>query len=292
MTTAARPGGTNMTEFFETLLAPEITFLRHAFAVSLLASIAFGMVGTYIVARRITYTAGAIAHCVLAGVGAACFCQSRFGWTWFDPMLGAVLSALAAALVIGIVSLYAQEREDTIIGAIWALGMAIGLLFFAKTPGYVDPMSILFGNILLISGRDLWLVAGLDLIVVTASLLFYNKLLAVSFDEEFARLQGIRTGLYHVLLLCLTALTVVLSVRVVGIVLVIALLTLPAAVAGHLVGRVGRMMGVAILCCAAFTTAGITISYPTGLPSGPTIIIVAAAAYFLVLTAKHFRAHR
>jgi len=153
-------------------------------------------------------------------------------------------------------------------------------------------LSILFGNILLITRQDLWLVAGLDLIIITACLLFHNKILAISFDEEFARLQGIHTGAYHQLLLCLTALTIVLSVRVIGIVLVIALLTLPAAIAGHLSKRIVPMMGLAILLCATFTTAGITLSYPTSLPSGPTIIIIAATSYFLLLIAKSLRAHR
>jgi len=132
-------------------------------------------------------------------------------------MYGAVLSALLAALLIGIVSLYAKQREDTVIGALWAVGMASGLLFLDFTPGYFDLMSYLFGDILIISKSDLWAVIGLDLIVVSFSVYFYNKLLAVCYDDEFARLRGIHSNLFYILLLCLTALTIVLLVRVVGI---------------------------------------------------------------------------
>ncbi len=186
-------------------------------------------------------------------------------------------------------SLYARQREDTVISAVWAVGMAIGLVFFAKTPGYVDPMSYLFGNILLISAHDVWLVAAMDVVVVALGLGFYPKLLALCFDEEFAELRGVRVKLYYLLLLCLTALTVVLLVRVVGIVLVIALLTLPAAVAGHFARQLWQMMAVAVLCCMAFVTAGIAVSYPSNLPSGPVIILIAGAAYLLVTLVTRLR---
>ena len=149
-------------------------------------------------------------------------------------MHGALISAIVSALFIGLVSLYAEQREDTAIGAIWAVGMAIGLVFLARTPSYVDPMSYIWGDILLISRGDLWLIGALDLVVVVLCIFFYNKLLAICFDEEFPRLRGVRSELHYLMLLCLTALTVVLLVDVVGIVLVIALLTLPAAVAGAL----------------------------------------------------------
>jgi zinc transport system permease protein len=161
--------------------------------------------------------------------------------------------------------------------------MAVGLLFLAKTPGYVDAMSYLFGNILLISRRDLWLVAGLDVVVVGLAAFFYNKLLAVCFDEEFARLRGVKVRLYYMLLLCLTALTVVLLVRVVGIVMVIALLTLPAAVAGQFSRRLWQMMLLSVGCCLAFTCAGLVVSFQWDMPSGPVIIVLAALVYLLVV---------
>lgn len=273
-------------EFIAALTSQDIPFFRYAFVVGLLASVSFGIVGTYVVAKRISYLAGAIAHCVLAGIGTGLYLQHRVGLTWFDPMYGALIAALLAALIIGLVSLHAKQREDTVIGALWATGMAVGLLFIAKTPGYVEPMSYLFGNILLLSPTDIWLVLGLDLVVVAVCLIFYHKLLAVCFDDEFARLRGLHSSFYHLLLLCLTALTVVLLVRVVGIIMVIALLTLPAAVAGTFAGTLGRMMLGAIGCCMLFVSTGLALSFIYDLPSGPTIILVAAAGYLVALAVK------
>jgi zinc transport system permease protein len=165
----------------------------------------------------------------------------------------------------------------------------VGLLFLAKTPGYVDAMSYLFGNILLISRSDLWIVAALDVVVVGLGVFFYNKFLAVCFDEEFARLRGIRVARYYLLLLCLTALTVVLLVQIVGIVMVIALLTLPAAVAGHYSRRLWQMMALACLFCVVFNVAGLACSYAYDLPSGPTIIVFAAVAYLLSALVSRLR---
>ncbi|HNZ17212.1 MAG: metal ABC transporter permease [Candidatus Hydrogenedentes bacterium] len=279
-----------MHEFLQALLHPDIPVLRHAMLVGVLSSVAFGIVGTFVVTRRITFIAAAIAHCVLGGVGAALYLRARFGLTWLEPIYGALPAALMAALIIGIVSLRAREREDTVIGAVWAVGMALGLLLLAKTPGYnKDTMSYLFGDILLIARRDVWLVAGLDLVVVAVAVFFYNKLLAVCFDEEFARTRGLAVERYYLLLLCLIAVTIVLLVYLVGIVLVIALLTLPAAVAGQFSRRMAWIMGIAVLLCMVFSTAGIALSYPYDLPSGPTIIVTGAAVYLAVLAVKRLR---
>ncbi len=272
-----------MTEFIAALFDPNIPFIRYAFIAGMLASVAFGIIGTYVVTRRISYIAGAISHCVLGGIGLGLYLQLKVGISWCDPMYGALAAALAAAVIIGLVSMYARQREDTVIGALWAIGMALGLLFIAKTPGYIDPMSYLFGNILLISKGDLWLIACLDILIVGISIFFYNKLVAVCFDEEFARMRGIRAGAYYLLLLCLTALTVVLVVRVVGIVMVIALLTLPAAVAGHFSQRLWHMMALAALFCMFFIGTGLAYSYSYDLPSGPVIIVFAGAVYLAVI---------
>jgi len=281
-----------MGELFRALGDPDFAFLRYAFLAGVAASVAFGVVGTYVVARRITYIAGAIAHCVLGGIGAALYLREAVGLRWFHPMYGAVASALLAAVVIGLVTLYAHEREDTVIGALWAIGMAVGLLFLARTPGYVDPMSYLFGNILLVSHADLWAVLVLDVVVVGLAAFFYNDLLAVCFDEEFARLRGVRVGVYYMLLLCLTALTVVLLVRIVGIVMVIALLTLPAAAAGHFARRIWQMMVLAAALCMLFTVAGLGYSYVHDLPSGPVIIVIAGAVYLAVAAGTRLRRRR
>lgn len=274
-----------MAEFLEA--ARTYAFLQYALAAAVLAGIACGIVGSYVVTRRISYIAGSIAHCVLGGMGAARYAATVYEWTFLTPLLGAVIAALMAATVIGLVSLYAKQREDTVIGALWAVGMAIGVLFIAKTPGYSeDLMGYLFGNILMVAKNDLLLIAALDVVVVAVGILFYNQLLAVCFDEEFARLRGVHVEAYYLMLLGLTALTVVLLISVVGIVLVIALLTLPAALAGHFSRTLWQMMLLAILCSVVLTVSGLAISYGPNLPAGATVILLAGGAYLIVAGAS------
>lgn len=270
-----------MAEFLNALRNPDIAFLRYALLAGILGSISFGLVGSYVVTRRITYIAGAIAHSALGGIGAGLYLQVKMEVTWFNPIYGAVIAAIISAIIIGSVSLYAHQREDTVIGAIWAIGMAIGILFFTKTPGYIEPMSYLFGNILMISKSDLITIAVLDMIIISICILFYNKILAVCFDEEFARLRGIRVGFYYLILLCLTALTVVLMVTVVGIVMVIALLTLPSAVSSLFSKHLWQMMIFSSILCMIFTTVGLGVSYVYDLPTGSNIILVAGGVYLL-----------
>jgi zinc transport system permease protein len=268
-----------MAAFFSALSNPDIAFLRYALVVGLLGSVAFGIVGTYVVTKRISYIAGAIAHSALGGIGAGLYLQIKVGIAWFSPVLGAVLSSLAAGIIIGAVSLYAKQREDTVIGAIWAIGMAAGILLISKTPGYVEPMSYLFGNILLISRTDLFVVTFLDILVVALAVLFYNRFLAVCFDEEFAKIRGTKVGLYYLLLICLVSLTVVLMVTVVGIVMVIALLTLPAAVASLFSRKLWQMMVFSSVLCGVFTIFGLGFSYSYDLPTGSNIILFAGVVY-------------
>jgi zinc transport system permease protein len=267
-------------------------FLQYALAAGGLASVACGIVGTYVVVRRITYIAGGIAHCVLGGIGAALYLREVWGWTALEPIYGAVAAALAAAGIIGVVSLRARQREDTVIGALWAVGMAAGVLFLSQTPGYSqDLMSYLFGNILMVTPRDLWLMAGLDAVVVAVGLLAYYPLMAVCFDEEFARVRGIPVAFYYLLLLGLTALTVVLLSMVVGIVMVIALLTLPVAIAGYFARRLWQTMVLATALSIVLTAAGLALSYEPNLPSGATIIVLAGAVYLAVTAGSRVRAY-
>ena len=268
-----------MLDFFEALGDPDALFLRYALLAGVLASVSLGIIGAYVVTRRISYLGGAISHCVLSGIGLGLFLD----YAWFHPMYGAVVSALLAALLIGLVSLYARQREDTVIGALWAVGMAVGILLFAATPGYKDPMSYLFGDILLISPEDLWLVAGLDVLVAGVGLVFYHKFQAICFDQEFAELRGLHVKVFYLLLLCLTALTIVLMVRLVGIVMVVALLTLPAAVAGFFSRKLWQMMLLGTLICAAMIAVGLAVSFSRDLPTGPVIIVLAGATYLAVI---------
>ncbi len=273
-----------MSEFFGALM--QYNFLQLALITGLLASVACGIVGTYVVVRRITYIAGGISHCVLGGMGAARYLQVVHGFAWAHPMYGALVAALAAAIIIGLVSLRAKEREDTVIGALWAVGMAAGVLFISKTPGYgEDLMGYLFGNILMVSSHDIKLLIGLDAAVVAAGLLFFKQLQAVCFDEEFARLRGLNVEFYYLLLLCLTAATVVLLITVVGIIMVIALLTLPVAIAGFFARRLWQMMMLAIAISMVFTALGLGLSYGPDLPAGSTIVILAGAAYLATVIA-------
>lgn len=274
-----------MSEFFLALL--QHSFLQHALLAGLLVSISSGIVGTYVVTRRITYLAGGIAHCVLGGMGFARYMQVVHEWTFFTPMVGAMIAALLAAFIIGLVNIKAKERIDTVISAFWGMGMAVGILFIAKTPGYgEDLMSYLFGNILLVTQRDLLAIAGLDLFIVITALLFHKQFVAVCFDEEFARLRGINTQFFYFLMLALTALTVVLMVSIVGIVMVIVMLTLPAAISGRFCQRMGTTMTLAAGICAILTFSGLAISYKPDLPAGATIIILAGIAYLISLIFK------
>ena len=277
-----------MIEFFQALF--HHAFLQNALWVGWLASVACGVVGSYVVVRRISYLAGGIAHCALGGLGFARYMQVVHGWSAFTPMLGALLAALLAAVVIGWINLYARERMDTAISALWGMGMATGVLFISRTPGYAtDLMSYLFGNMLLASPSDLLFIGLLDLFLLAMVLLFGKQFTAVCFDEEFARLQGIRTTLFYFLLLAMVALSVVLLISVVGIVMVIVLLTIPAALAGRFTHRLGTMMFFATLLCALFSTLGLAFSYAPGLPPGATIILLAGLSYLSVLLLQRNR---
>ena len=262
-----------MSEFLSAL--SQESFLQMAVLAGLLASLGCGLIGTFVVVKRITFIAGGIAHSVLAGMGAAAY----FG---FDPLPGALLAAVISALLIGWIRLNWEAQEDTLIGVLWATGMAIGLIFISRTPGFnTELMSYLFGNILLVPMQDLWFMVVLDVVLLLAVVLFYRQFLAVIFDEEFARLRGVPVNFFYLLLLCLIALTVVLLIHVVGLILVIALLTLPAAIAGHYVRSLSHMMMIATLLGCAFTSGGLALAYTPDLPVGPVIILLAGFTYVL-----------
>ncbi len=282
------PYSTVMAEFFHVILEPGYGFLRVSLLACLLVSVACGVVGAYVVTRRITYIAGSISHCVLGGMGAARYLHVEHGWKHLTPLMGAAVAAIIAALIIGWVTLRAKEREDTVIGALWAIGMAIGVLFIHKTRiSSEDLMSYLFGgSIVMIRTVDLWLLAGLNVLIVAVVAVFYQQLLAVCFDSEFARLRGLSVEAYYLMLLCLTALTVVLLISVVGIVMVIALLTLPVAIAGQFCRTLLQLMLTSVVLCMLLTSAGLAISYGPYLPVGATTILLAGSAYLVVLAGR------
>ncbi len=269
--------------------APEWGFLRFAVLCGILLSPALGVVGTMVVTRRISSLAGASTHAALGGFGLALFLQRVCGAEWFTPTCGAVAGALSAALAVGTVTIYAKEREDTVIGAVWAIGMSVGLLFLDRTPGYVDWQGYLFGNILLLSRQDLYLTLALDLAVLVPAILLFPALLAISFDDTFAALRGIKSNTVYLGMLALTALTIVLLINLVGIMLVIALLTLPAAAAGFYTSHLKSMMFVTGIFSALFITAGLVLSCFLELPSGPAIVVLAGTVYVLSMIWKRSR---
>lgn len=267
-----------MGEFISALL--RYSFLQNAVAAGVLASAASGVVGTYVVVKRITFISGGIAHAVLGGMGAAYY----FG---VDPVRGALAAAVLAAVVLGLVNLKARQHEDTIIGALWAVGMALGIIFMSLTPGYnVDLMSFLFGNILMVTDSVLRTLLILDGAILAVVVVFYRQFMLIVFDEEQAHLRGLPVELLYMLLLCLIALTVVILMKIVGLILVIALLTLPAAVAAMFTRGLGRMMAIASALSLGFTLTGLIVSYNLNLPSGAVIVIIAGLGYLAALVLK------
>ncbi len=279
-----------MNEIRNIVFNPDYAFLRQAFLVGAMASLSFGIIGSFVVVRRIGYLAGAISHCAFGGIGVGIFCQQAAVTAGMltlgnilDPILVAVVFAILSALLVGFVQLRAREREDSIIGAIWAIGMSIGILFLNATSGYHTVTSYLFGEILLISDFGALLVGLFGLVVLLMSAVYFKRFEAVCFDEEYLRLRGLNAGFYFQLMLVLVAVTVVLMIQLVGIILVIALLTLPAATAARMTSRLFPMVCVATLLCLLFTWSGLLISTLFDLASGPIIILVAGAGYVLVL---------
>jgi zinc transport system permease protein len=267
-----------MNSFFEALVNVNFPFLRNALIAGLLSSILFGLLGSVVTVRRIGSLAGAVSHAVLGGIGLALYLSSGL-IPGFPPMAGALIFAVLSALVIGLVSLKAKQREDTVINAIWVIGMSIGLIFLAKTPGYADPSTWLFGNILLISNRDIILLAILDIIVLFLARRFYAQIEASSFDEEFARTRGVPVDKIFMLLLGLTAVAIVLLQTFVGIVMVIAMLTLPSGCAGVFSRSLGGMMLSSCLFSALFSVSGLVTGWLFDLPVGAMTVIIAGIIF-------------
>jgi zinc transport system permease protein len=262
-----------MNTFFYALT--HYSFLQYALIAGVLASISCGIAGTFVVLKRITFISGGIAHTVLGGVGLAYFLG-------INPYWGAFVAAILAAVVIGMVKLRADQHEDTVIGALWAVGMAAGIIFMHLKPGYnTDLMTYLFGNILLVSRQELFILSGLTLFITAVVVVLYRQFVAVCFDEEYARVQGLPVDALYLLLLILIALTIVVLIRIVGLILVIALLTMPAAIAGLFTRTPGPMMLWAIGIGLLVTTGGVALAYTPDLPVGATIIVLAGVLYLL-----------
>jgi zinc transport system permease protein len=255
--------------------ALQFEFMRNALAAGILVSLVCGVIGTLVVVNRIVFLAGGIAHAAYGGIGLAFF----MGWPYAAGTTGV---SLLAAGVMAAVTLKAKHRADAVIGVIWAVGMAAGVILLDLTPGYnVDLMSYLFGSILAVPVSDLWQMGVISAGVIAIVTWYYNDFLAMSYDDEFARLRNVPVTFLYCLLLGMIAVTVVMIIRVVGLILVIALLTIPPFIAEKFTGSLRAMMVISSVLSCLFTLTGLWLSYLLNLTSGATIILVAAAGFLL-----------
>jgi len=253
----------------------QFEFMRHALLTGLLVSIACGIIGTLVVVKRIVFLSGGISHTAYGGIGLGYFLG-------FNPIWGAMIFSILAALGIAWVRQHASQREDTLIGIMWAMGMALGIFFIDKTPGYApNLMSYLFGNILTVPMHDIIMITLLDVVIVLIVFALFKEFKALTFDEEYAAVSGLPVVVLNIILFCLIALTVVVMIRAVGIILVIALLTIPAAIMVQFRLSLERTMAYAILLGMIFTTLGLVISAVFNITSGATIIMLACLGYII-----------
>lgn len=258
-------------------------FMRNALLSAVLASIACGIIGVYVVVKRIVFISGGIAHASFGGIGLGYFLG-------INPVLGVVPFSIASALGMGVVSRRTRLSEDTAIGILWVTGMALGVIFIGLSPGYApDLFSYLFGSILTVPFSDIVLMLVLDIIIISVVFLLYKEFLALSFDEEFATVLGVPVQRLYLVLLCLIALSVVILIRIVGIILVMALLTVPASISKQLTHNLKKMMFLSILLSVLFSICGLWLSYEFDLPSGATIVLVSGSGFFISLLFKKIK---
>ena len=266
--------------------ALQLEFMRNAILAGFLASIACGIIGSLIVVNRIVFISGGIAHAAYGGVGLALY----FG---FSPTVGATGFSLFVSVIMALVTLQNKQRADTIVGVVWAVGMALGVILVDLTAGYnVDLMSYLFGSILAVPRSDLWMMLAVDLLILIAVGFYYNDFLAMSFDEEFSIAMGIPVRVLYILLLAMIAFSIVMIIRLVGLILVIALLTIPPYIAEKYSESLKTMMFLSVVSSTSFILIGLWLSYAFNLTSGATIIMVAAAFFFVSLLVEKVRRGR
>ncbi len=252
-------------------------FMRNAVYASVLASIACGVIGSLVVVNRLVFLSGGMAHAAYGGIGLSFY----MGWPVLPCTIGFTLAATA-----GMANLVYRNitHADAVIGALWALGMSFGIIMMHLTPGYqADALSHLFGSLTAVPWSDIPIMLVLDFIIVLLVLMKYRELTSMAIDREFAMARGIKVALLHFMLLMLTAVSVVMLIRVAGLVLVIALLTIPPFIAMPFVKSLARMMILSTILSIAFCLLGLSLSYYFNLPSGPGIIIVASIVLFASL---------
>lgn len=271
-------------------------FLLTGLIAGWLASVACGVIGPYVVTRRLVFLGGAIAHIAVGGLGLAIYLRYRFESTfhWLEPLHGAMLVSVAAAFLLARVDPAKRgQSADTWIGALWATGMAAGILLIKLTPGYhAELMSYLFGNLAFVDWPSVWLMLGLDVVIVAVAVLYHKRFLALCLDAEHLRLQGFSVERVHAVLLVLIALTVITLTQVVGLILVIALLSLPAAIAGRWTQRLAPMIAFSVALSAFITTVPRLAVYGSSISPEPAIVLSAGVLYALSLAAPRRSAKR
>lgn len=262
--------------------------MQRALVAGILAAVACGIIGTYVVVKRMVFISGGISHASFGGIGLGYYLTQYI--SWMTPVYGALIFTLFSALGMGTFIRKTRLSEDTTIGIMWAVGMALGIIFIGLTPGYTpDLFSYLFGSILTVTTSDLIMMAILDVIIIAIVLSLYKELLAISFDQEFGTALGLPTQRLYLILLCLIALTVVLLIRVVGTVLIIALLTIPAATARQHTHNLKNMMLLSIVFGIIAVLGGLWLSYELDLASGATIILFSGAIFLCSLGVSRLR---
>jgi len=250
-------------------------FMRSALAAGLAASVLCGIIGIYVILNRIVFISDGIAHAAFGGIGLGYFLG-------LDPLLFGVASALLTALGIGVISSRSRVSEDTAIGVFLATGMALGIMFMSLSPGYArDLFGYLFGNILAVTWQDVIMISALVAAILVLVALLYKEFLILSFDPVYGKAIGLPSNSLRLLLLCMVAFSVVVLIKIVGIILLIALLTIPGAIARQHIRGLPAIMAGSVLLGAVFVTAGLFISYYLDVPSGATIILTAAFAFFI-----------
>ena len=257
-------------------------FMRNALMAGVLVSLASGIIGTLVVLKRMVFISGGVAHTAYGGVGLAFYLG-------VNPILGAIAFSLGASFLMGYIQRRTHQRQDTLIGVMWAIGMAIGIVFADLTPGYkADLMSYLFGSILAVTNVDLILMLVVDILVVALVVLFYKELQATAFDETFARVRNLPVDSLYVILVAMIGLAVVMLMRVVGLIMIIALLTVPAAIGAMYLKNMKHIMWLASGLSLVFTIGGLLISYSYNLSSGATIILLSGSAYLIALAMHRY----
>lgn len=252
-----------------------LPFIQNAICAGILAAIACGIMGSLVVVNRSVFMAGGIAHAAYGGVGIAFY--------FALPALPCIVAfSLLIAFIMGALTLKRRGRMDTIIGVLWAVGMALGIILVDLTPGYnVDLMSFLFGSILAVPRSDVHLMVALVVIIGFLVTCFYKDLLSMSYDREFSQVRGVKVVPLHFLFLCLVALAVVMTIRVVGLILVMALFTIAPYLVEKYAGSLAKMMVWSSILNIIFVLSGLFISFRFDLTSGATIILT-AALFFIV----------